>query len=280
MVANNIHKPIAFEWKDSECKINITFSVEDDLAISLPKAPYSGFSIENSPSQNTINKIVAELRKKLLEKGVKKAIIRQRPVFQPNPVYQLLHDALILHEFEYTQEINQFVSLDQELERKLHIMQLRKIKKCQHAELTFQKEPSDRVEEVHAFLAKCRIQQGLNINIDNHALEELFLQLPLNYECYTIRNKENEIMASTILVIVNSQVVYNYLPGFDRNFKSLSPLSFLLYQLYELLRNRNFQIFDLGISSIQGNIQKGLFEYKKRMGAQCSDRFIYELNIK
>ncbi|WP_422361690.1 GNAT family N-acetyltransferase [Reichenbachiella sp.] len=278
--ANSIQKTFVYEWKESECKINITFSQEDHLAISLPKAPYAGFNIEGSLSQTAMDKMTTDLKEKLSKRGIQKAIVRQRPEFEPTPEFQIIHDGLVRHKFSYTKEANQFVFLGQDFEQNLHPMQLRKIKKCQQEQLIFSKEDPSKIQEVHSFLTSCRNQQGLEINIDNQSLKQLFLKLPRSYECYTVRNCEQKILAATILVLVNDQILYNYLPGFDRVYKSLSPLSYLLFQLYHDLRDRNYEIFDLGISSIDGELQNGLFTYKKRMGAEQSDRFIYEINLK
>ena len=63
-------------------------------------------------------------------RGIKKVIIRQRPEFEPTPKYQTFHEGLVKKCVSYTRETNQFVSLKQDLEKKLHSMQLRKIKKC------------------------------------------------------------------------------------------------------------------------------------------------------
>ena len=278
--ANNIQKTFEYEWTDNECKINITFSEEDHLAISLPKAPYSGFKIEGFPSEKTIDKIIVDLIEALSKRGIRRVIIRQRPEFEPTPEFQIVHDGLVRNKFGYTKEVNQFVPLSQDFEQNLHLMQLRKIKKCQQEQLMFSKETLSTIREVHSFLTMCRTQQGLDINIDSESLKQLFFKLPHNYECYTVRNREKKLLAATIIVIVNDQIVYNYLPGFDRAYKSLSPLSFLLFQLYQVLGNRNYEVFDLGISSVDGELQNGLFTYKKRMAAIHSDRFIYEMNFK
>lgn len=278
--ANSIQNAFVYEWKESECKINITFSQEDHLAISLPKAPYAGFNIAGSLSQSAMDEMTVDLKKELLKRDIQKVVIRQRPEFEKTSNIQLIHDGLVKNEFGYTKETNQFVSLDQDLELNLHPMQRRKIKKCEQEQLVFSKEATGNIQEVHSFLTFCRKQQGLEINIDNQSLELLFQKLPHNYECYTVRNHEQKIMAATILVLVNEQITYNYLPGFDRTYKSMSPLSFLLFQLFHVLRDRNYNTFDLGISSIEGELQNGLYTYKKRMGAKHSDRFTYEINLK
>ncbi|WP_456460870.1 GNAT family N-acetyltransferase [Reichenbachiella sp.] len=224
--------------------------------------------------------MIDDLKEELAERNIKRAIIRQRPEFNPTPAFQLLHEGLLQNQFSYVGEINQHIFLESGLEQKLHAMQLRKIKKCQSEQLSFNQESVSNIPEVHSFLASCRKQQGLEININKQSLEQLFIKLPLNYECYTIRNNEGNILAATVLVLVNDQIVYNYLPGFDRSYKSLSPLSFLLFQLYQILRERNYKIFDLGISSINGGVQEGLYNYKNRMGANKSDRFVYEIKLK
>lgn len=231
-------------------------------------------------SKIVIDKMVNTLKAELSKRNIQIANIRQRPDFEPSFESQWLHDALLKNQFNCIQEKNQHVVLGLQSEQNLHPMQLRKIKKCLTEGFPFNQESASNIPEVHAFLSSCRKQQGLEINISDHSLEHLFNKLPLNFECFTVRNHENEIMAATVIVLINNQIAYNYLPAFDRAYKTYSPLSFLLYHLYGWLKERNIEIFDLGISSIRGEIQKGLYTYKKRMGAVDSNRFIYEIRLK
>ncbi|MFY0655005.1 MAG: GNAT family N-acetyltransferase, partial [Cyclobacteriaceae bacterium] len=155
----------------------------------------------------------------------------------------------------------------------------RKIKKCEQEGIKFLYEGSEKLSEVYAFIEQCRNAQGLLMNITYDQLKKAFDTLSDAYEIYSVRDKLGELLAATITVRVNKAVVYNYLPAFDRAYKSLSPLAFLTRELVLACQRKGYHYIDLGISSIDGKIQEGLATFKERMGGIRSKRYTYEFNF-
>lgn len=142
----------------------------------------------------------------------------------------------------------------------------------------FKKEPRENVREIYHFIQKSREERGLSINIPFDRLDKIMAQYTNQYQMFSIRSREGELVACTIMVFVADKVVYNYLPAFNRDFSVFSPLALLHYKLYEHFASMKFSHIDLGISSIHGVPQESLISFKEKMGGIQSSRLTYQFD--
>ena len=259
-----------------ENHLKISFDIDGTEAISLKGCPYAGLDSLGKYDQKEIKEFLIKSIKDLNSLGVRKITIKNPPSYlQENKFENILMDCGFNISSE---EINHHLELGiQDYYSSIHKMQRRKIARCIQSNFHFQMEPSNKVGEVYEFIQFCRTQQDLKINITLTYLIKAFAALPLNYKMFSIRNKENTLLAATIIVKINEQVVYNFLPAFNREYKDYSPLAFLTYELYNHFSQMGFYKMDLGISSIDGNPQEGLVKFKERMGAISTKRRNYSL---
>ncbi|MEM9053097.1 MAG: GNAT family N-acetyltransferase [Bacteroidota bacterium] len=173
-------------------------------------------------------------------------------------------------------DINHHVDLNGEIN--IHKMELRRYKKAEQAGCEFSEIQLnlDSAFEIHHFIARCRVQQGLEINISESEFIETVRLLPEYYSAFTVRLND-EIIAATVVVKVNNRVAYNYLPASNKAFHHLSPMVYLTIHLYHQLKRLGFQIMDWGLTSVKGEEQTGLAHFKEAMGAQLERRFTYVL---
>jgi len=260
---------------------NISFDFMDDKAISLLYCPYASLSIFKKVDSKILTSFIESVIEKLYIQSVKEIIIKLPPHFiednQENGLDKIFENCGFKIQ---SSEINHHITLDQnDYWDSIHQMQRRKIKKCIESGFQVQQEPIDSIAEIHYFIEKCRTQTGIGINISRKNLINAFEQLPDQYESFTVRNSANQIMAATVSVKVTEDVVYNYLPAFDRTFKTYSPLTLLTHHLVDRFKNEGYKYLDLGISSINGTPQKSLITFKERMGAIESNRLTYHLEF-
>lgn len=248
------------------------FSLDQTKAHSLGRSPFGGIRIKKPYTTQDLAAFIQLLRTKLQELRAPSISITLPPPYYPGFVTR--EELLDLEFTETVSEWNQFVELQNEIS--IHEMQQRKLRKSE--QLRFQKEPSENLPEIHKFIAKCRLQQGLEINIDLPKLEKLWALFPDEYECYSIR-KDGTLISAAIMVLVSDKICYYYLPATDQEYKSESPMVRLLSELYKTYQTLGYQIMDLGISSINGKKQEGLYDFKQRMGAYDTNRSTLTLKI-
>ncbi|WP_109831400.1 GNAT family N-acetyltransferase [Reichenbachiella versicolor] len=277
---NGILNTLEFEWKRDGQISKIVFSRAENnaaLAISLPMTPYAGVEFANTFIQEDISFFVESLKDFLRAENISECIIKQAPDFF-HPASLPLREAFSTNEFQLSSEINHHVLL-KDGEIILDPMQKRRIRKCKESGFSFVQESPHVAIEIHEFLSRCRDQQGLVINIDAVKFNNLVNNFPDHYNMYTVRDEHGQIMAALVTIEVNEHVIYSYLPGFDRQFSSYSPLSFLFSELYRFSADR-YKVIDLGISSIHGKPQFSLIQFKERMGGIRTDRYSFHLSLR
>lgn len=255
---------------------HVVVTLKDGIAYSFRQSPFGSFVHKNNSSHEQFLDFEDQLTQILKQKNIQKVIVRQPPVYYPsfiglkwleNTGYKLK-----------TKDVNQFIPLTDHPEKNLHKMEFRKLNNAEKEGLLFSHDPVSTLEEIHAFIAHCRSDAGLTVNITLDKLKSLFTAFPNCYDLYSIR-QNNEILAACVVSRPLPDIYYYYLPATHPNHKSKSPMVLLLVSLMESLRSKGASILDLGLSSIDGKKQTGLHAFKKRMGARETASLVFEKDL-
>ncbi len=252
---------------DGEIMARLRFAWVNDEWMSLPFCPFGGvecietYDIKNFLSFST-QRFEAEEKLKLVE----------APFFYRN--YKLALESIGWR--KYRSEINHHIHLQEPIAMKT--MQLRRLNKCKDAGFTFDIVDANaaNARAWHEFIAECRVQQGLQININFDDFERAITTLPDKYDLFGIWDRD-KIIAATVVVRVSNKAVYNYLPASTKDYHSYSPMTLLMHELTEYYRSQGCEFLDLGVSSINGEPQEGLCAFKESMGAIRSEKNYFEM---
>lgn len=252
-----------------------TFQIQDTRVVSLPKCPSAGIQIFQAITIAEITYFLKELIKLFLGKQIQ---IKQSTFFYQNDYPFDLSMVLETNGFKKTQEINHHITFaSNSVASNFHQMILRKVDKCKKAGFVFDIYDDSDYQRIYQFIDKCRNQQQLSVNLSQNHFVKLLTNMSDYYKIYTVCSPKGDLAACTVILNVNSKIVYNFLPAFDRQFKAYSPLAYLNYEMFVAIAKEGFQYLDLGISSINGTPQEGLIKFKERLGGDYSPRetFIY-----
>ncbi len=251
----------------------ILFAVENGVATSLFSSPFGGIFTPESVLPEDISSFVTFIIDHFRRSG----IVTLR-IVQPSP----LHDQFTpLPKEPFTvafEDLNQHLDLKTGFDSQLHPMQIRKLRSAPKNNISCSVEDPSSLGEVHEFIADCRAQNGLKINISLQKLNGLFERFPDSYHIFSAF-KDAERVASVVTCQVTPRVAYYYLPATKEEYKSFSPMVPLIKEIADYYRSRGISILDLGISSIQGTKQEGLYNFKERMGAALSYKPTYQLHL-
>jgi hypothetical protein len=95
----------------------------------------------------------------------------------------------------------------------------------------------------------------------------LFNSFPENFKCWAVYDANNNMRASSITLDMNDAVRYVFYWGDRPENESLSPVVLLADHLIQDSIKDGFLYLDLGTSSINGNINFGLRNFKRSLGA-------------
>ncbi len=261
----------SFRFEHVEGQFITHFAVRDGKAISLPNSPFGSYYFNGNFEKNILSDRLEKVFNELRRDG-----IREVEITHPVSIYNDFPPIAFFnhHGFEICQKnINQHISLEKS--RTIHSMEQRKLKKLQFDNYKFEKAGFHELESLYFLLARAREAQGLEINISLSKLIQLFKAFPKHYLAWKA-TKNDKSAAVVILVRVTNDIMYYYLPGTDSNFKKESPMVGLMDAIISDLKRMKVKYFDLGVSSVDGEIQKGLHTFKKRMAAEDLPKYTFK----
>ncbi|MFT4785467.1 MAG: lipid II:glycine glycyltransferase (peptidoglycan interpeptide bridge formation enzyme) [Cyclobacteriaceae bacterium] len=239
--------------------------------ISVPYSPWGGFFSTSITNHDDFNGLLLLLKSEGQKSGVTELVIKQPPMIY---AHQISAEYLMQKGFKIIQqEHNQFIDLTKPI--KLHAMEKRKLDALSDAYIV---EPSTAWDKLHNFIASCRSQQGLSINVTLDRLNSLIKLFPTKYDGWVIK-KGTKIISACITVQVTPTHIYYYLPATDYAARAQSPMVSLLVHMIDHYSAIGFRFFDLGQSSINGIKQEGLFAFKERMGAKDTPKNTLSLDL-
>lgn len=254
-------------------QFQIVITLEGQQAHSFRQSPFGSFFCNQPTDYQSFSNFHKEIDKALQDKQIKKIIVRHPPDYYPSFIDP---DWMIDSGYKRVKsDVNQYIILEDHPESNLHKMESRKLHSAEREGLLFSHDTISDLEDIHSFIASCRENAGLSVNITLEKLRLLFNSFPTNYSLYSVR-KDQEILAACVVARPTPEIYYYYLPATHPDHKSKSPMVLLIVSLMETLKSQGAVILDLGLSSVNGIKQRGLYAFKKRMGARETYSFVYE----
>ncbi|MEM8564808.1 MAG: GNAT family N-acetyltransferase [Bacteroidota bacterium] len=154
----------------------------------------------------------------------------------------------------------------------------RKLRKCKEAKFDFQLLEPWLLPDSYELIADTRIRKNYPVSMTLLALENMFKSLSDHYFLFGVYDS-NKLIATSVSIKVTEHILYNFYVGDDVAYRNYSPVVMLLKGIYEYCQTNGFDYMDLGISSYRGELNQGLFQFKKNCGAQASDKYVLKLKI-
>ena len=264
--------------KRVEAKVH--FLVHENVAYSPYKSLFGSYEFSPRIHVNLLSDFVRFTVAELVNKGVSKInLIHHAQCYAPEKAPKI-QEALINNNFNTAlRAINHHIPVTQNpLASSIHVMERRRLLKCRKLGLQFSMDTALDFEAIYDFIEKCRAERGLEVSISKSQLANYLQQFPQNYWLMGVR-LGNEILAATVAIKVSRKIVYNFLPASLLEFNDLSPMVMLLEGLYGYLQQNNYELLDLGISTLpDGTQQESLIQFKERMGGVAGWKYFYEMD--
>jgi hypothetical protein len=125
-------------------------------------------------------------------------------------------------------------------------------------------------------LIQNRKNLGTNLSLSKNTILDLMTNLPDFYTFY-LAEIDSRICSVALLVSLDEFVNYVLYWGDNLEFRHLSPVTSLFEELVKISISSHKLYLDLGISSLNGEINEGLYKYKKNLGSEDSKKYIFKL---
>ncbi len=254
--------------------------IDHHNAWSPYKAPFSSFYFSRNTVLPAMIAFIDFCIQQLRELGVNKIYLKHYPDFYTSHSPDKIISAIFFSGFQInTTDINHHLVLDQPFESLIDPMQKRRLNKCIRLAFKYNLAPNNETESVFRKIQMFRSQKKIPVNIDMKEIKELVKRFPDDYQAVTVTDND-QVIAASLTVKVNEQVIYQFLPASDPAYNSSSPMVFLIKGLYTHALSGGFKYIDMGVSSLNGKPQSDLIRFKERLGCKTGMKFSFIKSLK
>ena len=272
---NNDSTPLFFNlYVAGKNLASIVFEVIDQVATSLPLSPFGGMmtgQIVDTPILNKLLQVIIDYFSK------NKCNVQ---ITLPPGIYSTYSFDYLNLGFEVKyQDVNQHIPIDKEdLHHSLNRNRKRKLVLNNDQGYQFLRLNLSHLEEAYKLIKECRIDKGYPVTMSLNELQNAFSSFPYRYLLFGVYDG-SELIASAVSIRVSKNILYNFYHGDRLSHRSTGPVTLLVAGIYEYCQEQNIEILDLGISSQHGELNEGLFYFKRSCGAVSTDKFSYQLEV-
>ena len=270
---NNGLPQLHFYLIDKASKValgHIAFSREESEVVSPFKAPFGGFELAGDLDSTSFLFFVTEVMRMLKENSIRFMRIHLAPM-DYLPCLDMAMENLVALGFREKQKlVHHIIKVGEApFEKLIASMEVRKLKKARTLGCEFRFEKREQYAAIFDFIKQHRESKGHELSMSWDMLRDVLKDHGDHYHFCSVR-LEGEMIAAAVMVRVNEKVMYYFIPGHDATFNHLSPMVFLVGELYKWCREHGLQSIDLGTSYWANEENESLARFKEHLGGKPS----------
>ena len=262
--------------KNERIIARIYFRIEKNQATSGYQAPFGSIDTTRSLPGATIKYFLEQVCLTLKNDRLKEVIVKHWPeCFATSDSLQESFSQLGFKVIN--SEVNQHIVV-QESEFRLLIRknERKKLNQCLKKNFTFSILTLADLPQVYQLVTKTRERKSYPVSMTYDQLYKTMKLLSDSYLLFGLLD-EDKLIAASVSIRVSPHILYNFYHADEFSYRSTSPLVMLLQEIYQYCQQNGIKILDLGISSENGQINQGLFNFKENLGCATSTKNTYSL---
>ena len=260
---------------------SVHFCVAKGVASSPALAPFGSFEMSPALSTAQLFDFIAFVEGQLLRHGAKKIVVKCPPQHYNTGPHNILSVLLFNHQYKARNaEIGAVIQVAKApFTDRLDPWEKRKLKQGAKAGLKCTAVPLGHLHEIYHFILACRKERGQHLSMAFEALLGTVEKLKSRFVLFGVYHK-GVLVAASIAIRVNKKVLYNFYSAHSQSSNPLSPVVFLIGEMYDWCGKHHIELLDLGTSALHGKPNFTLVDFKLRLGATPSMKLEFEKKLK
>lgn len=180
----------------------------------------------------------------------------------------LLYNKLKINQIE----ISQHIDLEEDFIKNLSYSKRKKLKDFELVNVKTKQVSMDYFDSCYDMIAKNRAQKGFPLTVERAKLKELLTAFPDNFFLYATFI-EGDLAACSVTIKLSETVLYQFYWAHDVAYNDKCPLAHLNFIIACTAKEKDYKILDFGVSSVGGKINRGLYQFKKELGAKPTKKY-------
>lgn len=256
----------------------ITFYREAEVAISGFQSPFGSFDFTSDSRAEHLVDLLSYSLKDLQSEGITRIIIKE----PPNAVLptDISEQALLGLGFkEESVEVNQYIKVDgHPFNKKITQKERNKLNRALSDGYEMRLLTAKDITLAFNLVNDAYSRKGFPVTMSRKDLESAYISLPKRYRLFGLFDGAR-LIATVASVIVAEAVMYNFYHADLYSYRARSPLVMLIGEVYNYCLEHKITVLDLGISSVDGKVNEGLFRFKENLGCLVSEKKTFTLDL-
>ena len=257
--------------------VHMAFHFEGITAISLQKAPFGGLMSAATLSSQTLSTWWTQAEEELAKKGAKEIIIHQPPHIYGDDHAGFYTTAGFK---KYRDRLYHAIAISPKKSwlEQASTMEKRKWKKCEKVGAKWvEVKGAERMNLVEKLLFwRSSDEKPASLRIAD--IENAMVELPKHYHVFGVK-LNGEWVAATLAVLASEMVLYHFIPASHPDYKTYSPMVFLVEGLYRKAQEWQLNWIDLGASEVLGQPKSSLIHFKEQIGGKPCHAYSWKKSV-
>jgi len=269
--------------EEDKAKLGLVGGIRNQCFYSPFSAPFAGWTYNDEPGMETIEKAYDCFDRWLSGKGIKTS----RLVFPP-----LFYNESIISEFCNVSTRNGYgvtitdLNFQFELARfdEKYLQEVARYNARKNYNLGAKNglriekvTQEDAIKVAYGIIETNRKQRGFPLKMSLENVMATSKIIPADF--FIVSDTNNATIASAIVFRVTEKIAQVIYWGHNVDYSGLKPINYLSYKLFEFYKNEGFTYLDIGPSTDLGVPNYGLIEFKQSIGCSISPKFTFEKNM-
>lgn len=257
----------------------IYFSQHEKNLVSLHASPFGGFLTDRELKKGDLLVCLNEMCEWSATYGIASAVIRMFPDDYHPRFASLIRETLLEFGFKILcTDIAQYIPIEVQGSMDLNTHKRRRLRNSATLGFQFRSLAPVDLDRCYDLFVQSRNNKGYPVTMSLAALKNIFALFPDEYLLFGLFDGER-LIAASITIQVSDKIMYCFYIGDDLEYRTHSPVTALVYGIYDYCKMNNFLTLDLGISTDKGILNEGLFNFKKSFGALESPKLTFTTNF-
>jgi len=253
----------------------IAFYQVDEHQFSSPKrGTYGGLEIHCELELKAIERFLALSIAHLKKLGATAITMKLAPFSHNLALSSTMFNLLLRqvfeldnHELNYDMQVDKSAFLD-----RVSYGNNKRIRKCLRDGVTVAQVELNQLANVYAVIQENRLRRGFSVSMTAEQLGEMVSTFPDKVFLFAVWENEqrSKMIASAVCFAVSPSILYVFYWGDVAGVESYSPIALLASTIYEFCQNNGFHLFDVGTSTVAGEPNFGLINFKQHLGFSAS----------
>jgi hypothetical protein len=268
--AEDVYAQLVRVADDKVCATISFYESGDKVFVSPKRGTFGGLGLNCLLDARTVERFLHLVFDHLKASGAREIDVKCAPFSHDLPLSSLVSNILLRHGGTIaSHELNHDMRVDaRPFLQRIDYGNVKRIRKCLREGFIATQLDVSAWEDAYRVICDNRVRRGYPVSMTADQLNTMVKTFPGRLHFFAVYpdSHKSRIVAAGICIAVSRDILYVFYWGDAADMGSYSPIALLASCIYEFCQREGFQLLDAGTSTLAGEPNHGLINFKRNLG--------------